>query len=72
MFWRTIDLSLIRKRFKGLEYPIFQKIHDEYIQKSRQMSKSQDSAGKAMKHHNYLLKGIRETIKQLVITSDKK
>ncbi|CAP30858.2 Protein CBG11719 [Caenorhabditis briggsae] len=53
------------------DFPKLEKIHDEYIQKSRQVSKFQDTAGKAMKHHNYLLKNFRETMKQTQMAIDK-
>ncbi|KAF1763357.1 hypothetical protein GCK72_011623 [Caenorhabditis remanei] len=61
------DWKLIQDDFQKLE-----KIHDEYIQKSRQVSKFQDTAGKAMKHHNYLLKNFKETMKQTQQSLEKK
>ncbi|EFP08431.1 hypothetical protein CRE_16212 [Caenorhabditis remanei] len=61
------DWKLIQDDFQKLE-----KIHDEYIQKCRQVSKFQDTAVKAMKHHNYLLKNFKETMKQTQQSLEKK
>uniref|UniRef100_A0A1I7UMI1 Transmembrane protein 120 homolog n=1 Tax=Caenorhabditis tropicalis TaxID=1561998 RepID=A0A1I7UMI1_9PELO len=60
------EWKLVQEDFQKLE-----KIHDEYIQKSRQVSKFQDTAGKAMKHHNYLLKNLKETMRQTQQTIEK-
>ncbi|CAL2035215.1 unnamed protein product [Caenorhabditis brenneri] len=60
------EWKLVQDDFQKLE-----RIHDEYIQKSRQVSKFQDTAGKAMKHHNYLIKNWKETMRQTQQTIDK-
>nr|pir hypothetical protein M01G5.4 - Caenorhabditis elegans [Caenorhabditis elegans] len=60
------EWKLVQDDFQKLE-----KIHDEYIQKSRQVSKFQETAGKAMKHHNYLLKNLKETMRQAQQSAEK-
>ncbi|CAI2349706.1 unnamed protein product [Caenorhabditis sp. 36 PRJEB53466] len=56
----------IQEDFQKLE-----KLHEEYIQKSRLVSKCQETVGKAMKHHNYLLKNMKEAFKQTTLAAEK-
>ncbi|CAD6198649.1 unnamed protein product [Caenorhabditis auriculariae] len=41
-----------------------EKIHDEYLAKMREISNLQESCQKALKHHNYLMKNVKDFVKK--------
>ncbi|CAB3402724.1 unnamed protein product [Caenorhabditis bovis] len=59
--WKHLKTSgkTITEDFHNLE-----KIHDEYVHKMRELGNVQTASTKALKHHNYLMKGVAELIRK--------